>query len=350
VGQPRSRHDHPSFNRLKDVAVTHGANAIRELIQPRDQAEFSRVVQLLVSQPAAANATIYEQFLRQTDTDRLVCWLASKAQPGGERVDLGAIIAIRQADGVLNILAFALANSHDDATAMALFQAIEPTIASPQTPFAQYLNETSPAERGSSHIAGVWRRAGFKCEARLDFKLWDLLSPPDCPTGDFASYENAGRSGRFAGQTWRGYRSNNDDAVFAAVIEQTYRDSLDCPALACFRSGAQALTSHQATGLFRHEGWVMLQIDGEAAGLLLLNEQPEQEATEIVYMGIVPAWRGKRLGQILLAKAATLSQEWGRNRVLLAVDSTNLPAARLYEQAGFRTWMSCDVWLRFPNR
>lgn len=330
--------------------MTDGASVTRELLQPRSQAEFARVVQLLASQPAAANAANYDEFFRQTPAEQLECWLASMPRSNGEPIDLGATIAIRQADGVLNIVALALANPGDEATAVALLQELEPAITSPQTPFAQYLLETSPVDRESSFIAGVWRQAGFERETQLNFKWWDLLPPNDLAPTNLSSNQTANRVGTCANQVWQAYRSTDDDAVFAALLDETYHDSLDCPALAGFRSGAQALVSHRATGLFRNDGWVILRIDGEPAGLLLLNEQPEQESTEIVYMGIVPKWRGRQLGQTLLTKAASLTRNWGCSRILLAVDSTNLPAARLYEQAGFRTWMTCDVWLRFPNR
>ncbi|BBI65327.1 hypothetical protein HSBAA_66330 [Vreelandella sulfidaeris] len=52
-------------------------------------------------------------------------------------------------------------------------------------------------------------------------------------------------------------------------------------------------------------------------------------------MGLAPDWRGKGLGRSLLNKALELAQQSGALDVVLAVDDVNLPAKRLYQQAGF---------------
>jgi ribosomal protein S18 acetylase RimI-like enzyme len=52
-------------------------------------------------------------------------------------------------------------------------------------------------------------------------------------------------------------------------------------------------------------------------------------------MGLTSEWRGKGLGRALLNKALELAQQAGAQAVMLAVDDVNLPARRLYQQAGF---------------
>ena len=53
-------------------------------------------------------------------------------------------------------------------------------------------------------------------------------------------------------------------------------------------------------------------------------------------MGLIPEWRGMGLGRALLNSALALAQQAGIQEVVLAVDEVNVPAKRLYQQAGFK--------------
>lgn len=75
---------------------------------------------------------------------------------------------------------------------------------------------------------------------------------------------------------------------FARVIEQSYQHSLDCPYLKNFRNGAEALDSHKLSGVFDPSSWWLYSIDGHDAGVFLLNEHPDQDAIELVYVGVIP--------------------------------------------------------------
>ena len=159
-----------------------------------------------------------------------------------------------------------------------------------------------------------------------------------------------------------GYRlrtySQFTEAELGGLILATYEQSLDCPALLPLRTAEEIIASHKASGQFRPEGWWIADAGGEAAGpalrspqggagpvlrspeggagCILVNDRPLEEAAEVMYLGVRPEHRGKGLARSLLDLAAQEAGRRGLRRLLLAVDSRNVPALGLYERAGFR--------------
>lgn len=114
--------------------------------------------------------------------------------------------------------------------------------------------------------------------------------------------------------------------------------SLDCPGLQGILSPSQAIEGFRRQGQFAPEHWCVLRYHGEDAGALLMTTHPQIESFELMYMGIVPRWRGHGLGARLIEEAMRRAGAAGAKLVLLSVDATNQPAIRLYEQAGFRLY------------
>ncbi|OWV31664.1 GNAT family N-acetyltransferase [Halomonas campaniensis] len=81
--------------------------------------------------------------------------------------------------------------------------------------------------------------------------------------------------------------------------------------------------------------WYAVGFQNVVVGVLLLAPRPALGRWELMLMGLTPAWRGKGLGRSLLNKALALAQQAGVQEVALGVDDVNLPAKRLYQQAGF---------------
>lgn len=132
------------------------------------------------------------------------------------------------------------------------------------------------------------------------------------------------------------YDPRTNRGRFAEVIEQTYIGSLDCPELKGFRTGEEALAGHEAAGEFHPSRWKIYRAGSRDVGVLLLTDQPEQRAWEVVYMGIIPEARGRGTGRAMLLCGLHEAREAGRDSVLLAVDSRNDPAIKLYRELGFR--------------
>ena len=133
---------------------------------------------------------------------------------------------------------------------------------------------------------------------------------------------------------------------FASVLEQSYQHSLDCPDLKDFRSGAEALASHKLSGVFDPSAWSIYTIDGRDAGALLLNEHPDQNAIELVYMGVTPELRGNGLGREMLRRGLQLATKRSRAAMFLAVDCQNTYANAVYAEFSFAELARRRVMLR----
>lgn len=189
---------------------------------------------------------------------------------------------------------------------------------------------------GGQPPADVLAARGFFRLARLRYlELQPLSKVPDIEAAAARALE------------WVTY-SDKEHARFAAVVDQTYRDSQDCPALTGLRSVEDALAGHRGCGYFRPERWLLLRVDGRDAGCLLLSEVPLRGVLEVAYMGLIPPMRGRGLGQRLLSTAIEVARVDGFSGLCLAVDTKNEAALRLYARCGFRPVVEKTAWLRAP--
>ena len=193
--------------------------------------------------------------------------------------------------------------------------------------------------------AELLSRHGFAHAADLFF-LARALQPSDAELSTGDSQKESLLAGRAVNvETFR------DDIAsrFAAVIEQSYQHSLDCPYLKDFRSGAETITSHKLSGVFDPSSWLLYSIDGRDAGVLLLNEHPDQDAIELVYIGVTPEWRGMRLGRRMLRDGVRLAAQRSRAAMFLAVDCENSFANAVYSEFSFAELARRRVLLRHPH-
>jgi ribosomal protein S18 acetylase RimI-like enzyme len=95
------------------------------------------------------------------------------------------------------------------------------------------------------------------------------------------------------------------------------------------------LESHRLSGGFDPARWKIYRHDGVDAGLLLMNDHPDQNAWEVVYLGVVPSCRGLGVGRTMLQAGLSEAKLAGRDSVLLAVDRRNRYARKLYDDLGF---------------
>ncbi len=124
---------------------------------------------------------------------------------------------------------------------------------------------------------------------------------------------------------------------FAQAILASYEETLDCPKLRGLRHIEDIIDGHMATGRFEAPLWHLVLLEERPAGVMLLNELPQQQALELVYLGLAPACRGRGVGTKLVRHGLTLAARRGCRAVLCAVDAANRPALALYERVGFRT-------------
>ncbi|MBK9189195.1 MAG: GNAT family N-acetyltransferase [Phycisphaerales bacterium] len=131
------------------------------------------------------------------------------------------------------------------------------------------------------------------------------------------------------------------EAVLIGALERTYIDTLDCPELCGLREVRDVLASHKATGTFDPSLWWVVYSGTQPEGCALMSRCPEQRSIELVYLGLGPALRGRRLARPLLSfaigHAARGTTLWP---VTCAVDARNAPALRLYQGLGFARFAS----------
>ncbi|MEM9827314.1 MAG: GNAT family N-acetyltransferase [Planctomycetota bacterium] len=122
----------------------------------------------------------------------------------------------------------------------------------------------------------------------------------------------------------------------AALVEHTYVDSLDCPELSGVRSAASTLAGYIDAPSFRRDGWFWVRHRGSQRPIGMLVLACHGPAAEIVYVGLLPEFRGRGIGRGLLGESEAVAAGWGCERMLVALDRRNFPAAALYEGHEFR--------------
>ena len=137
------------------------------------------------------------------------------------------------------------------------------------------------------------------------------------------------------GMDWITY-SNQTHGLFARTIIDSYRQSLDCPALNGLRDVEDVIAGHKASGLFDAGAWFVLREGERALGVVLLSETLRSDAMELTYLGLSPEARGRRLGELMIRQALSVAAFRGHARFCLAVDSQNVPALKLYYRHGMQ--------------
>ena len=139
-------------------------------------------------------------------------------------------------------------------------------------------------------------------------------------------------------------------ARFAAVVQATYEGSLDCPELTGLRPIDDVLAAHQAAGQFDPALWELARIDGRDAGCLLMARLPHGHMLELVYMGVVPTFRRRGVGRLLLRGALEHCRVTRARQLTVVVDDRNTPARELYARFGLAPVAQRDAYLyRLPH-
>ncbi len=132
------------------------------------------------------------------------------------------------------------------------------------------------------------------------------------------------------------------------LIDRTYEGTLDCTALHGVREIGDVVDGYRATGVFRPQNWFFVRCGGQDVGVLLLADHPQARHWELMYMGLVPEFRGRGWGRQITRYAQWLGRGAQIERVLVAVDAANKPAVDTYRSTGFEIWERRAVYLRFP--
>ena len=132
------------------------------------------------------------------------------------------------------------------------------------------------------------------------------------------------------------YRRSRNRIAFVNVLEETYRGTLDCPELNGIRDGQQSLKNHEAAGSFKPDMWRLYRREGIDSGILLMVDRRDEDAWEVLYVGVIESARGRGVGRAMLLDALDAARHSGVDRLLIVADVRNVPAVSLYESLGFQ--------------
>lgn len=176
-------------------------------------------------------------------------------------------------------------------------------------------------------------RDGFDLEIRMSYLIWkaDPL-PSSNAEGDtctFVPYHPDSRS------------------ELERVIAQTYVDTRDAPLLNGRRCLSDVVEGYLATANFDYSKWWLVRTPTDVVGCLLLADHVSADTLELVYMGVVPAARGRAIGRTLVRQAQRSTLAAGRSQLVLAVDADNTPAIRVYSALDFHPLRDQLIRLKF---
>lgn len=243
------------------------------------------------------------------------------------RRPLGAMLAISQPDATAFVWPPVVSAKVDPRPVTeGLLRTVGDWLDSSGVRFAQCLLEVS-----QSSEAEVLERNGFPCFARLRFLLRSFRQP--LPLIFRKSWQR------------HPFCAKNEQR-FVDVLERTYEQTLDCPALNGARSAQECLHGHRQGATFDPDLWTLFELDGRDVGLILLTAHARGREWELQYMGVAPDARGQGLGRAMLNEALHAARDAGADSLRLAVDDKNLFANALYEELGFTESARRQVHIR----
>ncbi len=287
---------------------------------PEERYEALRLICSRQSRQAEAQAENLLHLMSQGHLDPAGLWLATR---NGRRV--GAALSQPMAGRVAVLWPVQLVPQEPDDTALALLKASRRWWQRLDTQLVQ-----CPIPPFDEDAVRRLTQAGFAHLADIQYLVATEFEPLQAP----ASHELA----FVAAEGLQGRRA------LERIVQATYADSRDCPQLSGLRSMSDVLAGYEATGVHRPEWWQLVQYRQQTVGCLLLTDHPAEGQAELIYMGLVPACRGRGWSSAITQQALRLAQAAGRRQVVLAVDEANLAARHVYRRAGFRLWDRRQVW------
>jgi mycothiol synthase len=294
---------------LRRLPFEHGAEALRLVARAWPQDE--RAAQLAAISALATSGRASELVLVEARRDRqLVGASLAQCLPGK-----AAVVWSPQ-----------IAEVEDLATQQLLLQELHRFLSEAGVQLAQAL-----VDEPSVDVRAALQAAGYIHAGDLSYMAALADCFPHRPPAAPLSYEP--------------YQPDQPDRL-ERLVAATYGGSLDCPLVDGMRETADVLAGYRAVGVFRSDLWLIVRGHDRDVGCLLLADHPDENQLEIVYLGLVPAARGRGWGRLITAQALWMARQCRRSRVVLAVDATNWPAIAIYVAVGFAGWDRRSVLVR----
>jgi mycothiol synthase len=155
----------------------------------------------------------------------------------------------------------------------------------------------------------------------------------------------AGPSALPEGVRLRRFASGPDDGAMFSVFAESFADHWGSEA---FDKGQWWAENRDGPGAgFDPALWTLAEAGSRPVGFSIARELERDGETIgwISLLGVVPAWRGRGLGEALLTRGLVTFRERGRRHAALDVDAENLSGAlRLYRKVGMGAVPAFTVW------
>lgn len=199
-------------------------------------------------------------------------------------------------------------------------------------------------------------RVGFRQIALLQQMYVDLyeFTGNQTPGAGQAFKELAFVGGIEGPYRWQRFTPDQTDK-WIAWLDETYRQTQDCPSLNGIRStsatleGYEAMSGVKTQGLDQIEWWALTTSSEDQIVAAIMLSYNGNATWEVCYMGVIPSYRGRQLGRILLSNSIEHVRRLGGTRLWLAVDSRNTVAYQLYRELGFDCLASLEAWMYRPG-
>lgn len=161
------------------------------------------------------------------------------------------------------------------------------------------------------------------------------------------------------------WKSSSKRKSFSKLVAATYEGSHDAVALSRAQSTSETLENYTSAAYFDPRSWFTVVDDRSnlpVGCVILAQSRPEMDeqdpprfgsraeheglTSELVYLGLLPEFRGRRLGEWIIDEIAKLAVARGSQQLILAVDHENHPAMKLYRRIGLKTTLRESVWIR----
>jgi len=345
------------------------------------------MISLLIRDLSIGRAQIaIEQIRRVADVgqqDRLVILTTSEIGQANE--PLAAVVAVLQkglGDGVTSDVAAVvhagrlrdLDGTSDDSIIASLSTALDNELRVLGVNFVHWATDEVKMGGSPPLPSTSWcDRFGFQPIGTLDYLCGPVPSDPTEPFCFQPSAAPQNRPLRFHSVSWDNSDHREDLTAFdqlVRLVDRTYANTLDCPALSEFRSPLQVLEGYRTSEAFDQSLWFAVtepnrvtdlnlqDTDEREVGCVILATHQSAESStndtqvstggsvEIVYMGLVPEARGNGFGKQLVQKSFDVAREIGADQVLLAVDQINDPAKSIYQLAGLKPIVHETIWVK----
>jgi ribosomal protein S18 acetylase RimI-like enzyme len=133
-----------------------------------------------------------------------------------------------------------------------------------------------------------------------------------------------------------------------SLLAQTQSRSTDLPELEGIRTPEEVWRGYALVAP-QESSWWMHSREGEPVALAIVDQR-QSHRWGLAYLGILPTFRQKGIGSLILSRILAKAKSAGVKMIDLLVDSRNIAAKHLYASQGFRQQISRPIYLRIPNR